>query len=50
MNIFQDNARNACYLLPALMGMDGVWLALPVAEMLIAAIGVMYISRLNTKL
>lgn len=40
----------ACYLLPALMGMDGVWLALPVAEMLIAAIAVMYISRLNTKL
>ena len=40
----------ACYLLPALMGMDGVWLALPVAEMLIAAMAVIYISRLNAKL
>ena len=40
----------ACYLLPALMGMNGVWLALPIAEMLIAAMAVMYISRLNTKL
>ena len=40
----------ACYLLPALMGMNGEWLALPIAEMLIAAMAVMYISRLNTKL
>lgn len=39
-----------CYLLPALIGVSGVWLALPVTEMIIAAVALMYISRLNEKL
>lgn len=39
-----------CFLLPMLMGMDGVWLALPVTEMVIAVTAILYIKRVNQQL
>ncbi len=37
----------ACYLLPALLGMLGVWLALPLAELIIAVAALIYVSHIN---
>ncbi|MBQ9662622.1 MAG: hypothetical protein IJV40_05670 [Oscillospiraceae bacterium] len=36
-----------CFLLPLLTGMDGVWLALPATEVLIAITAFFYIKRVN---
>lgn len=39
-----------CILLPILMGMDGVWLALPIAEILISVAAMLYIQTANRHL
>lgn len=39
-----------CVILPMLFGMDGVWMALPVAEMIIAVFAVAFTSHVNKHL
>lgn len=47
-SIFLSSAM--CFLLPILMGIDGVWLALPITEMLISVAAVLYIKIANRHL
>lgn len=39
-----------CFVLPVLFGMDGVWMALPVTEMIIAVCAIAFISHVNKHL